>query len=128
MTIKFIIVCIPFPKKPVTECLEYNSLENNVEQGEIAWNKYFLLSHSVFNLWTILIKIEILICKHFIEKSKICYLGKAYASYNLYFAQYSLETKLENVKSCSSFPHYLARLWALGNLQIESLFVVCKIR
>ena len=32
------------------------------------------------------------------------------------------------VKSCSRFPHQPARLRALGNLLIKSLFAVCKIR
>ena len=50
-------------------CLHYKSFENTAGKGEIALNKQFLISHSVFyplgELSAIFIKFEIVVCKLF---------------------------------------------------------------
>ena len=50
-------------------CLQFKSFENTMEKEEIAHNKQFLFSHSVFDpfveLSTISIKFRTVVCKLF---------------------------------------------------------------
>ena len=64
-------------------CLQYKSIDNTAEKGEIARNEQFLFSHSVFvhseNSLPFSSNLKLLSANSLsLEESKICCLGKGY--------------------------------------------------
>ena len=68
-------------------CLQNKIFDNIVGKGEIAWNKWFLLSSSVFfpfgELSAILIKLTIVLCKLFQFGKWNLLLGKGLNSFEI---------------------------------------------